>query len=283
MLVSDDGIAVALKLMLEHPSPFLLYSLQLLLRHGDDTTVTGEEVLTERLWLLGEVYDVSRCLVFIASTAIEIIHQYPVSRSVVQGEDARPLHVCPCAGIGIEILKVLLPGAFQVLRCSLLYAVLHLFSVLVLRVALVEEVIGAILLDDVIVYRAILSREELSWLTLKGREVLVGIGVEGDEALSVVACPLQGEVYHVFLCLAVVDGLRCPHPVGVAKCRPVLGQVDLPVGPVDQVLRLHHHDTRILIPSIFGHHHVGSHDIVASVLTPQDVRVAYAAALADGV
>ncbi len=55
------------------------------------------------------------------------------------------------------------------------------------------------------------------------------------------------------------------------------------MGPVDEVFRLHHHNPRIVLPPELASIHVGSHDIIASVLAAQNVWVAYTAARADGV
>ena len=75
--------------------------------------------------------------------------------------------------------------------------------------------IHTILVDNVVVYRTVLRRKQHLRFALESRKVLVGVGIIGDERLTVVA--LQREVDHIFLRLAVVDSLWCPHPVGIAE------------------------------------------------------------------
>ena len=55
--------------------------------------------------------------------------------------------------------------------------------------------------------------------------------------------------------------------------------------PVDEVGRLEQHDTGIATPTLLGieGEHVGSHDIIAAILTAQDVRVSDTATLTDSV
>ena len=53
--------------------------------------------------------------------------------------------------------------------------------------------------------------------------------------------------------------------------------------PVHQVAGLHQHDAGILLPAVLGYEHIRGHDVVATILAAQDVRVANTAALADAV
>ena len=163
--------------------------------------------------------EVGAALELVASRAVEVVHQ-DVLLLVVELEYTTTLHGRMRVGIGIQVLEVLYPRTHQALRCGLLYAVLVLAAALILRVALIEEVIHPILVDDVVVDRAILGGKELTGFALKSREVLIGIGIVGDERAAVAA--LQGEVDHILLCLAIVNALRCPHPVGIGK---VFGEI----------------------------------------------------------
>ena len=172
----------------------------------------------------------------------------------------------------------------DIARRSLLDTVDILAPVLILRVALVEEVVAAIFIDDVIINRAILGCKELARLALESGEVRIGIGIVADECLTIAT--LQGEVYHILLRLVIIDSLRCPHPIGIGKVlRKVLRKIDLRVSPVDKVIRLEQYDTRIAAPALLGVEgvHVGSHDVIAAILATQNVGVSDATTLADGV
>ena len=52
---------------------------------------------------------------------------------------------------------------------------------LVLGITLIEEVVATILIDDIVVDRAILGSKELARLTLETGEVLIGISIVADE------------------------------------------------------------------------------------------------------
>ena len=283
VFVPDDGIAVRFEFVPQHIAPLLLQALQFLFRHRDNRTVTGEEVLAERLRFAGECLQILRCLVFVATGAVEVVHK-DVFVPSVQLKHSATLHTRPRASIGINILEILLIRSRQFFRRCLLDAVLYFLAVLVLRVALIEQVEDPVFLDDVGVYAAVFGGEQHLRLALESSKVLVGVGVVGDECLAVVA--LQREVYHVLPGLAVVDGLWRPHPVGIAEMpAPVLREIDFRVRPVHQILRLQQHDARVCTPALLRvvGVHIRCHDVVAPVLTAQDVRVAYASALADAV
>ena len=66
---------------------------------------------------------------------------------------------------------------------------------------------------------------------------------------------------------------------------PILREIDFRVRPVHQILRLQQHDARVRAPALLRvvGVHIRCHDVVAAVLTAQDVRVAYASALANAV
>ena len=265
MFVADYGVAVALELMLQHIAPFLLQALQLVGSHRHHRTMTGKEVLAERLRLLGKRLQVLRPLELVAARAIEVVHENVFLSTF---KYATTFHMRPRTSIGIDILEVFLIWSCQLLRRCLLDAIFEFLAVSILRVAFIEKVVHTVLVDDVVVYRAILRLKQHLRLALESREVLVGIGIVGDERLAVVT--LQGKVNHILPGLAVVDGLRRPHPVGIAEVlAPVLREVDLRVRPINEVFRLQQHDARIRPPPLFRveHMHVRCHDIVATVLT----------------
>ena len=190
----------------------------------------------------------------------------------------------PRSCVGIEVFEVLLPWAEQVLGRGLLDAVLDFLAVLVFGVAFVEEVVHAIFVDDVVVDAAVLGREQDLRLTLETCEILVGVCIVGDERLAVAA--LQGEVDHVLLRLAVVDGLRSPYPVGITEVLGiVLRQHHLAVCPVHQVAGLQHHDAWVGTPPLLRVEgmHIRCHKIVAAVLTAQDMRITDTTAFADAI
>ena len=150
MLVTDNRITITLELMGQHIAPLLLQALQFLGSHRADGSMTGEEILTKRLWFLGESNQILRDLILIAATTIEIIHHH-IFFAVVQLEHTTAFHMRSCAGIGIKVLEVLLPRTSQVLRCGLLDAVDILFSILILRITFIEKMIQAVFIDDIIV------------------------------------------------------------------------------------------------------------------------------------
>ena len=110
----------------------------------------------------------------------------------------------------------------KALRCGLLDAILYLFTISILGVALIEHVVDTIALNDIVVDTAIFGIEEHLWLALKTSKVFVGISIISDEALSAITCALKGEINHVFLSLLVVDSLWCPYPVSIAKMLSVV-------------------------------------------------------------
>ena len=120
--------------------------------------MTGKEVLAEGLWFFCKRLQVLRPLEFIATRTVEVVHQNPIL-AVVQLEYSAALHMRPRASVCIQILKILLIRSRQFFRRCLLDAVLYFLTVLVLCVALVEEVIHAVLVDDVVVYRTVLGGE----------------------------------------------------------------------------------------------------------------------------
>ncbi len=95
--------------------------------------------------------------------------------------------------------------------------VLYLLAVSILDISLVEHVVYAVSLDDIVVYASVFCAEEHLWLALKTGEVLVGIGIIRYETFPSVARALQGEIYHVFPSLAVVDGLWSPYPICIGE------------------------------------------------------------------
>ena len=225
--------------------------------------------------------EVAGRLVFIASGGVEVIHQDEPLGSL---EHARSFDMSACAGVCIQVNEVFLPRTFQARRGCLLYAVLNLLAAVVLRVSFIEEVIEAVLVDDVVVDAAVLRLKEHLGFALETCEIAVGIGVVGDEGLAVAA--LQGEVNHVLARRAVVDGLWCPHPVGIAEVLGIiLRQHYLRVRPVHQVLGFQHHYARIGTPTLLRvvGVHVCGHDVIVVVLSAQDMWIPYAAAGADAV
>ena len=280
--VGEEGVALGRVLMLHDVAPLLLEALHLAGRDGYDGAVAGGEILAERLRLLRERLQVARGLVLVAARAIEVVHQH-IAAAVVEGEHARSLNARLLVGVGVDKLEVFLPGSGEFLGRSHLYAVLYLLALGVLDVALVEQVVHAVALNDVVVDASVFGREQHLRLALEAREVVVGVGVIGDEALAAVARALQGEVNHVFLGLAVVDGLRRPHPVGVGEVLVSLLQHNLAMAPMHQVGRSHHHNAGVVLPSVLHGVHVGCHDVIVTVSAPQDMGVANAATGGDGV
>ena len=142
-----------------------------------------EEVFAERLGFLGEVIQVSRGLILIASVGVEVVHQH-ILLTTIEFEDARALYGSD-ARISVEVLEILLPRTMDIARGSLLDTIDILVSMLILCVALVEEMIAPILVDDVVINGAILGGKELLRLALESCEVRIGIGIVADEGLAV--------------------------------------------------------------------------------------------------
>ncbi|OPZ98418.1 MAG: hypothetical protein BWY72_00844 [Bacteroidetes bacterium ADurb.Bin416] len=234
MFVAKEGVTCAHEGATEHIAPLLLHALQFVGGDRNHRAVTGEEVLAEGFGLLGKVGQIVRALELVASAAVEVVHQ-DVFVAVVEFEYAAALYMRFGAGVDVEVLEVFLVGSCQSFRRGLLDAVLYFLAVSVLRVALVEKVIHAVRIDDVVVDGAVLGGKQGLRRALKGGEVFVGIGVIGNERLALIVGALQGEVDHVLPGLGVVDGLRGPDPVGIAEGWPVLAEVDLRVCPIDQV------------------------------------------------
>ena len=129
--------------------------------------------------------------------------------------------------------------------------------------------------DDIHVDGCRASVIEVCRHALKVGEVVVGIAIE---VLVVGYRPVVGEqreVYHVLACLVVVDSLWCPYSCNVGEigacvfCREVYGMAC----PVDEVVRLHKHESAVARPSECRLHVRNGH-VELSVLSAQDVRVA---------
>lgn len=140
-----------------------------------------------------------------------------------------------------------------------------------------------LIIYKVVVDRSVFGAEKHFGGFLELGEVFVGVCVISNK--SPVVFSTQGEVDHVFFGLRIIDGLRRPNPMGIAelfgKC---FGEYDVAVGPVYEVGGLHQHDTGIGSPSVLVGEHVGGHHIECfSVVSAQDVWVAYASAAGDAV
>ena len=107
------------------------------------------------------------------------------------------------------------PFAKKGLASGFLNTVLYLLAIIVLGITLIEHVICPILIYNVVVNASILGRKEHLWFTLKTGEVGICVCIISDKALSVAT--LEGEVYHVLVHLVVINGLRCPYPVGITE------------------------------------------------------------------
>ena len=221
MLVADDGVARGLEFVF---SPALAQGIHLLSCQGYDAAVARMEILVEGAGDRVETVEVVACLVLVAARGVEVVHQY-VTLFAVELEYARPLDGC-LARIGVQIDEILLPRAAQRRGGGLLYAVLHFAALVVLGVALVEEMPRAVLADDVVVDGAVFGAEEHLRLGLEAAEVVVGVGVVCHKAAHTLA--VEGEVDHVFAGFGVEDRLRRPYPVCVAEVLGIgLGKVDV--------------------------------------------------------
>ena len=109
----------------------------------------------------------------------------------------------------------LFPFAKKGLASGFLNTVLDFLAVLVLCITLVEHVICPILIDNVVVNASILGRKEHLWFTLKTGEVGICVCIISDKTLSVAT--LEGEVNHVLFRLVIINGLRCPYPIGITE------------------------------------------------------------------
>ena len=165
------------------------------------------EILVEGAGDRVETVEVVACLVLVAARGVEVVHQY-VTLFAVELEYARPLDGC-LARIGVQIDEILLPRAAQRRGGGLLYAVLHFAALVVLGVALVEEMPRAVLVDDVVVDGAVFGAEEHLRLGLEAAEVvdgvlgkvasqaLVGVILRGDLPLRIAAgCAQQEKQQH---------------------------------------------------------------------------------------
>ena len=120
--------------------------------------------------------------------------------------------------------------------------------------------------------------EQRTRLARKSGERVVGICVI-DDVRSVAV--FHRPVYHVFVSLVIIDGLRCPHTLQIVLSFVGLLYVNDGVRPVDEVFRLEQNHGAVGVPSV-GRHHVGGHHVERmTVLAAQDVRVAHSACGAD--
>ena len=143
----------------------------------------------------------------------------------------------------------------------------------------IEEMIGAVFMDDVAVYGTVFGSEHQLRLVLEGREIFVGvcaIEIEGG-----VVFEAYGEVDQVFPCFGVVNGLGCPYPFDVGELLGIgFFQVDDAVRPIGQVAGFEQDDAGIVFPTVLSGEHVCGRDIKGvPVFSAQDVRVAYASGL----
>ncbi len=150
--------------MRQHITPFLLQAFQFVGRHRHHRTVTGKEILAERLRLLGERLQIFRPLELIAARAIEVIHQdvfpLPLGGGWEGAKYAAAFHMRPRAGVGVDILEVFLVRPRQLIRRCLLNTVLDFFAIIIFCVAFVEKTIDAVLVDNVVVDAAVFGREQ---------------------------------------------------------------------------------------------------------------------------
>ena len=129
-------------------------------------------------------------------------------------------------------------------------------------------------------------------------EGVVGVGVE--QLRLALAGGSDGEIYHQLACLGVVDGLWSPCAADVAKVlREGLVDAEDGVRPMDEVARLHEHQSAVVAPSVFLpvtlplgvaeactsaiDVEVGGGHVEGAVRGAIDVRVANAVLLGDGV
>ena len=120
MFVANDRVAVALELMRQHIAPFLLQAFQFVGSHRHDRAVTGEEILAERLRLLGKRLQVLRPLELVAARTVEVVHENvftPLSTRRGAGGEASKhsaaFYMRPRASVGVNILEILLVRSRQ--------------------------------------------------------------------------------------------------------------------------------------------------------------------------
>lgn len=185
-------------------SPSLVQTDGLFAGDADDGTMARMEVFDEGFGLGTEMHKVFAALEFIASAAVKVVHQDVFVR-IVQFEYAGAFHVRTGSGIRVEICEMFFPRAAQRRGRGLLYAAFQLFAVPVFGISFIEEMIGAVFMDDVAVYGTVFGSEHQLRLVLEGREIFVGvcaIEIEGG-----VVFEAYGEVDQVFPCFGVVNGL----------------------------------------------------------------------------
>ena len=147
---------------------------------------------------------------------------------------------------------------------------------------MVERV--GLVVDDVHVDGGRPTVVEVGGLTLKVAEIGVGVAIIVLVVGNGSVVGTQGEINHVLLGLRVPNGLGCPHTRDVGKlCAHILrGEMHGVVVPMDEVFRLHEHQSAVAVPSERTLH-VGDGHVEPSILATQDVGVAQAAHDGGGV
>ena len=155
-------------------SPFLVQADGLFAGDANDGAMARMEVFDKRFGLLAEMDKVLAALEFIASAAVKVVHQDVFVR-IVQLEHAGTFHVRTGSGIHVMVNEIFFPRAAQRRGSGLLYAAFQLFAVPVFGVSFIEEMIGAVFMDDVAVYGTVFWGEHQLRLVLEGREIFVGV------------------------------------------------------------------------------------------------------------